>query len=233
MELSIERTYSEYAEKLHSIEEELRAQPITEELREQIIHELDEVHGHLSKCESTAVSVNRFAQSFLQELREKAVFLYGEIDEFYHQHEIDVIKQETNSLAQTVQQRDFLKLAMVIDSLRNHLTQLLASYSPDLSERRILVFAKMTLDQAEALRKGKAMPEFDLSEETLQVTEAIIEEIAEYLGNNDKGALKLLMNQLTPAQRRLIMGYLDPQDLLTELLHDVERAASDDQLFQG
>jgi hypothetical protein len=233
MELSIERTYSEYAEKLHSIEEELRAQPITEELREQIIHELDEVHGHLSKCESTAVSVNRFAQSFLQELREKAVFLYGEIDEFYHQHEIDVIKQETNSLAQTVQQRDFLKLAMVIDSLRNHLTQLLSSYSPDLSERRILVFAKMTLDQAEALIKGKAMPEFDLSEESLQVTEAIIEEIAEYLGNNDKGALKLLMNQLTPAQRRLIMGYLDPQDLLTELLHDVERAASDDQLFQG
>ena len=146
MGLSIEKTYSEYAEKLHSIEEELHAQPITEELREQIIHELDEVHDHLSKCESTAASVNRFAQSFLQELRAKAVFLYGEIDGFYHQHEIDVIKEKTHSLAQTVQQRDFLKLAMVIGSLRTHLTQLLSSYSPDLSERRILVFAKMTLD---------------------------------------------------------------------------------------
>ena len=233
MELNIERTYSEYAEKLHSIEEELHAQPITEELREQIIQELNEVHDHLSKCELTAISVNRFAQSFLKELREKAVFLYGEIDDFYHQHEIDIIKQETDSLAQTAQQKDFLKLATVIDSLKNHLAQLLSSYSPNLSERRVLVFAKMALYQAEALMKGESILEFDLSEETLQVTEALIEEIAEYLGSNDKGALKLLMNQLTPAQRKLVMAYLDPQDLLTELFHDVERAASDDQLFQA
>ncbi len=237
MGLSIQsNAYSEYAEKLHSIEEELHAQPITEQLREQIIHELDEVNDNLSKCESTAVSVNRFTQSFLRELREKAVFLYGEIDDFYHQHEIDVIKQETDSLAHTLQQRDFLKLALVIDSLRGHLTQLLESYSPALSERRVLVFAKMTLEQAEALQRGIELPEFEISEWTYQETEAIIEEIAEYLGNNDKGAIKLLMNRLTPAQRKLVMNYLDPQDLLgspDHLFHDVEGTASNDELFRG
>ena len=234
MGLSIERNnFAEYAEKLHSIEEELHAQPITEELREQIVHELDEVNEQLSQCESTAASVNRFAQSFLKELREKAVFLYGEIDDFYHQHEIDVIKQETQSLAQTLQQKDLLKLGMIIDSLRSHLVHLLEKYSPALSERRILVFAQMTLDQAEALIKGEILPEFELNEETFQVTEAIIEEIAEYLGNDDKGAIKLLMNRLTPAQRKLVMSYLDPQDLLTQLFHDIEGTTPNDELFRG
>ena len=136
-------------------------------------------------------------------------------------------------MAHTLQQRDFLKLALIIDSLRGHLTQLLESYSPALSERRVLVFAKMTLEQAEALLRGIELPEFEISEWTFQETEAIIEEIAEYLGNSDKGAIKLLMNRLTPAQRKLVMNYLDPKDLLTHLFHDVEGTASNDELFRG
>ncbi len=234
MGLSIERNvYSEYAEKLHSIEEELHAQPITEELREQIIHELDEVHENLSKCDTTAAQVNRFAQSFLEELRQKAVFLYGEIDDFYHKHEIDVIKEETNSLAQTVQQKDLLRITQIIVTLRSHITQLLESYSPALSERRVLVYAKMTLEQAEALLQGKLLPELDISEWTYLETEEIIEELAEYLGNNDKVSVRLLMNRLSPVQKKLVMSYLNSKDLLTHLLHDVEGTANKDHLFGG
>lgn len=234
MGLSIERNvYSEYAEKLHSIEEELHAQPITEEVREQIIHELDEVHDNLSKCETTAAQVNRFAQSFLEELRQKAVFLYGEVDDFYHQHEIDVIQEETESLAQTLQQKDLLRLGLIIDSLKNHIDQLLDSYSPALSQRRVLVIAKMRMEQAEALMNGQQLAELDISEWTFLETEEIIEEIAEYLGSNDRGGLRLLMNRLTPTQKRLVMGYLNSKDLLTYLLHDVEGAAYNEQIFEG
>lgn len=234
MGLSIERNvYSEYAEKLHEIEEELHAQPITEEVREQIIHELDEVHENLSKCETTAAQVNRFALSFLEELRQKAVFLYGEIDDFYHQHEIDVIEQETTSLAQTLQQKDLLELAAVMDSLKNHIAHLLESYSPALSQRRVLVLAKLAMEQAEALMNGQQLPEVDISEETFLETEALIEEMAEYLGNEDKGGLRLFMNRLTRSQKRLVRGYLDPQDLLSGLLHDVEGAAYNEQVFGG
>lgn len=234
MGLSIERNvYSEYAEKLHSIEEELHAQPITEEVREQIIHELDEVHQNLSKCEATAAQVNRFAQSFLEELRQKAVFLYGEVDDFYHQHEIDVIREETESLAQTLQQKDLLRLGLIIDSLKNHIDQLLDSYSPALSQRRVLVMAKMRMEQAEALMNGQQLDEIDISEWTFLETEEIIEEIAEYLGSNDRGGLRLLMNRLSPTQKRLVMGYLNPKDLVTYFLHDVEGAAYNEQVFGG
>lgn len=234
MGLSIERNvYSEYAEKLHSIEEELHAQPITEEVREQIIHELDEVHDNLSKCETTAANVNRFAQSFLEELRQKAVFLYGEVDDFYHQHEIDVIQEETESLEQTVQQKDLLKLGHIINSLKNHIDQLLDSYSPALSQRRVLVMAKMRMEQAEALMNGQQLPELDISEWTFLETEEIIEEIAEYLGSKDRGGLRLLMNRLSPTQKRLVMGYLNSKDLLTHLLHDVEGATYNEQIFGG
>ncbi|MBS0647605.1 MAG: hypothetical protein JSS10_00100 [Verrucomicrobia bacterium] len=234
MGLSIERNvYSEYAEKLHEIEEELHAQPITEEVREQIIHELDEVHENLSKCETTAAQVNRFALSFLEELRQKAVFLYGEIDDFYHQHEIDVIHQETASLAQALQQKDSLKVALLINSLKNHIDHLLESYSPALSQRRVLVMAKLAMERAEASLSGQQLPEIEVSEETFLETEALMEEMAEYLGNDDKGGLRLFMNRLSGSQKRLVRGYLDPQDLLAGLLHDVEGTAYNEQIFGG
>jgi hypothetical protein len=233
MGLSIQsNVYSEYAEKLEQIER-LCAQPISEEVHEEIIHTLDEVHSNLSQCDTTAAKTNLFAQSFLKELQEKAIFLYGKVDDSFHQYEIEVIKDETASLALTVQQKDFLKLAMVIESLKAHINQLLENFSPVLSDRRVLVYAKMTLEQAESMLQGKPVPDLEMSEWTYLETEAIIEELAEYLGNNDKVSVKLLLDRLSPAQKKLVMGYLNPNDLLTCLLHDVEGSADDEQLFGG
>jgi hypothetical protein len=233
MSLSIERNvYSEYAEKLEHIER-LCAQPISEEVHEEIIHTLDEVHSNLSQCDATAAKTNLFAQSFLKELQEKAIFLYGKVDDSFHQYEIEVIKDETTSLALTVQQKDFLKLAMVIESLKAHINQLLETYSPALSERRVLVYAKMTLEQAESMLDGKPVQDLEMSEWTFLETEAIIEELAEYLGNNDKVSVKLLLSRLSPAEKKLVMGYLNPNDLLTCLLHDVEGSTDDEQLYGG
>ncbi len=233
MGLSIQsNVYSEYAEKLENIEK-LCAQPISEELHEEIIHTLDEVHSNLSQCDTTAAKTNLFAQSFLKELQEKAIFLYGKVDDSFHQYEIEVIKDETASLALTVQQKDFLKLAMVIESLKAHINQLLETYSPALSERRVLVYAKMTLEQAESMLQGKPVQDLEMPEWTYLETEAIIEELAEYLGNNDKVSVKLLLSHLSPAQKKLVMGYLNPNDLLTCLLHDVEGSTDDEQLLGG
>jgi len=233
MSLSIERNvYSEYAEKLEHIEK-LCAQPISEEVHEEIIHTLDEVHSNLSQCDATAAKTNLFAQSFLKELQEKAIFLYGKVDDSFHQYEIEVIKEETADLALTVQQRNFLKLAMVIESLKAHINQLLENFSPALSDRRVLVYAKMTLDQAQSLIEGKPIQDLEMSEWTFLETEAIIEELAEYLGNHDRLSVKLLLSRLSPAQKKLVMGYLNPNDLLSCLLHDVEGSADDEQLFGG
>jgi hypothetical protein len=233
MGLSIERNvYSEYAEKLEQIER-LCAQPISEEVHEEIIHTLDEVHSNLSQCDATAAKTNLFAQSFLKELQEKAIFLYGKVDDSFHQHEIEVIKEETASLTLTVQQKDLLKLVMVIESLKAHINQLLENFSPALSDRRVLVYAKMALEQAQSLIEGKPIQDLEMSEWTYLETEAIIEELAEYLGNNDRVSVKLLLSRLSPVQKRLVMGYLNPNDLLSCLLHDVEGSTDDEQFFGG
>ena len=233
MSLSIERNaYLEYAEKLEHIEK-LCAQPISEEVHEEIIHTLDEVHSNLSQCDATAAKTNLFAQSYLKELQEKAIFLYGKVDDSFHQHEIEVIKDETASLTLTVQQKNFLKLALVIDSLKAHINHLLEHFSPSLADRRILVYAKMALEQAESLIEGKPVRDLEMSEWTYLETEAIIEELAEYLGNNDRVSVKLLLNRLSPSQKKMVMGYLNPNDLLSCLLHDVEGSTDNEQLFGG
>ena len=94
--------YSNYASRLQSIEQELRTHPVTEEVREQLIHELDKIHEGLSHMDTTAAQVNRFANTFLAELRQKAVFLYGEVDDFFHKHEIEVIQQDTETLTKNL-----------------------------------------------------------------------------------------------------------------------------------
>src|SRR6185312_8945411 len=119
-------------------------------------------------------------------------------DDSFHQYEIEVIKEETAALALTVQQRNFLKLAMVIDSLKAHINQLLENFSPALADRRVLVYAKMTLDQARSLIAGKPIQDLEMSEWTFLETEAIIEELAEYLGNHDRLSVKLLLSRLSP-----------------------------------
>src|SRR4051812_35457842 len=120
--------YSNYASKLQSIEQELHTHPVTEELREQIIHELDEIHQGLSHMDSTAAQVNRFAGTFLDELRQKAVFLYGEVDDFFHKHEIEVIQQDTAALTENLSQNNTAAISRLVDTLRSHIEELFKSY---------------------------------------------------------------------------------------------------------
>ena len=218
--------YSEYAEKLHSIEQELRSRPMTWELREQIIQELNEIHHGISQLEMTAARVNQFAQNYIQQLRNQAIFLYGEVDDFFYKHEIDVIQDETALLSKTLECKDRLRVAWVTDSLKAHLNQLLESYSPLLKERRVLVLAKLVLEQSEALLNGQIPEEISLDEWAFLEAEEILEEIASYLGHNDRRGVRSLWNSLTPTQRKLILAYLNPQDVAS-LLHDIEGSAND------
>jgi hypothetical protein len=212
--------YSDYAEKLHSIEEELHAQPITGELREQIIQELNEVHTGISQLETTAARVDIFAQQFVARLRQQAIFLYGEIDSYFYKHELEVIEQETKLLALTLQLKDVSR----IDALKGHINKLLESHSPLLTERRVLVLARLVLEQAEAILAGREIQEITINEWSYLQTEEIIEEIAEYLGNNDRQGVKDLWRGLSPFERKLVLAYLNPNDLLC-FLHDIEGAA--------
>ncbi len=225
--------YSDFASKLQSIEQELHTHPVTEELREQIIHELDEIHHGLSHMDRTAAQVNRFANTFLDELRQKAVFLYGEVDDFFHKHEIEVIQKDTAALTQTLSQKNVDSISLLVDSLRLHIDELFKSYSPALSERRVLVIAAFVLEQAEALLQGKLFAETELNETALANAEILIEDLAEYLSSDDKRGLQQFWKRLSPDERKIVLAYLNPKDLLTGLLHDVERPADHHQSIRG
>lgn len=64
-------------------------------------------------------------------------------------------------------------------------------------------------------------------------TEAILEEIADYLAENNRGALRQLMRRLSQTQRKLVTAYLEPKDILSHFLHEVEGSTDQNIVFAG
>lgn len=230
MDLNINDShYSALAETLTSVEEvlssvknTLESEPVTDEVRQRLLDTLDVASQSLSSLERTASHVNQFAQSYFTQLREKAMTLYGKVDDSYLQHEVVVLQDETHDLKNIICQKDVHSMAQRIKGIKEHLTKILNEFRPALQERRALVAAKLVLEQAEAFLRGEEIGDLPLDEMSLLETEAILEEIADYLTSNNRGALRLLMGRLSPVQRKIVLAYLEPKDLLTSLLSDVE-----------
>ena len=232
--------YSALAETLTSVEQVLssvknvlESEPVTDEVREYLLDKLDIASKSLSSLERTASNVNQFAKSYFEQLRQKAITLYGKVDDSYLQHEVVVLQDETHDLEDIINNKDVHAMAQRIADIKEHLIKILNEFSPALQERRALVAAKLVLDKAEAFLRGEDLPDVPLDEFSFLETEAILEEIAEYLSENNRGALRLLMRRLTPDQRKIVLAYLEPKDLLTSLLHDIERPADQNIMIAG
>lgn len=232
--------YSALAETLTSVEEvlssvknTLESEPVTDEIRQFLLEKLDSASRNLSSLERTASSVNNFAVSYFQELREKAITLYGKVDDSYLQHEVVVLQDETHDLEDVMNKKDVHQMAQRINDIRDHLVKILNEFSPALQERRSLVAAKLVLEKAEAFLRGEQLPEIFLDEMSLLEMEAVLEEIADYLTDNNRGALRLLMKRLSPAQRKIVLAYLEPKDLLTNMLHDIEGTTDQNIMVAG
>ncbi len=226
-------TFTRVEEVLSSVKNTLESEPITDEVRERLLEELDLVSYHLSSMERTATHVHQFAQSYFEQLRQKAITLYGEVDDSYLQHEVVVLQDETHQLKAVLDKKDVHTIAEQIKEIKEHLSKILSEFSPALQERRALVAAKLVLEKAEAFLRGEEVEQLLLDEVSLMESEELLEEIADYLADNNRGALRLLMKRVTPAQRKIILAYLEPQDLLTSFLHDIERPTHQDIMIAG
>lgn len=235
-------SYAALSETLSSVEEvlssvkkvlESKAVAVTDEVREELLEKLDIASQKLSSMEKVAGQVNQFALSYFAQLREKAISLYGEVDESYLQHEVVVLQDETHLLEDTMGQKDFKAIARRIANMKEHLSKILSEFRPALQERRSLVAAKLVLEKAEAFLRGEELSDLPITEWSLLETEEILEEIAEYLADNNRGALRLLMRRLSPIQRKLVSAYLEPKDLLSSFLHDIEGSADQDIVLVG
>lgn len=222
---AVAETLSSVEKVLSSVKSTLESNPVTDEVRRLLLSKLDIASRNLTTLEKTASNVNQFALSYFTELRQKAITLYGQVDDSYLQHEVVVLQDETHDLEDSLDRQDMGTLARRINDLKEHLIKILSEFSPTLHERRSLVAAKLALEKAEAFLRGEEMPALSLDELSLLETEAVLEEIADYLADNNRGALRLLMKRLTPNQQKIILAYLEPRDLLSSLLHDVERPA--------
>ncbi len=230
---ALAETLSSVEEVLSSVKNVLESQPVTDELRQSLLEKLDVASQNLSSLERTASTVNQFAQTYFAQLRQKTITLYGKVDDSYLQHEVVVLQDETHDLEDVINKKDMTAMVQRIDGIKEHLIKILNEFCPALQERRALVAAKLVLEKAEAFLRGEELPEFPLDEMSLLETEAILEELADYLGDNNRGALRLLMRRLTPAQKKIVLTYLEPQDLLTNLLHDIERPTNQNVMIAG
>jgi hypothetical protein len=230
---ALAETLSSVEEVLSSVKNVLESEPVTDEVRQSLLERLDLASQNLSSLERTAANINQFAQSYFQQLRQKAISLYGKVDDSYLQHEVIVLQDETHGLEDTMNKKDLSSMAERIEEIKEHLIKILNEFRPALQERRALVAAKLVLEKAEAFLRGEKLPEFPLDELSFLETEEILEELAEYLSDNNRGALRLLMRRLTPAQKKIVLAYLEPKDLLSSLLHDVEGSTDQNIMIAG
>ena len=230
---TLSATLSSVEEVLFFVKTSLESNPVTDEVREELLEKLDDAFQQLSSLEKVAGQVNKFALSYFTQLKETAISLYGEVDDSYLQHEVVVLKDETHQLEETMGKKNFEQIAARIAGLKDHLSKILGEFSPALQERRALVAAKLVLEKAEALLRGSQIEDLSLTEWSLLEAEAVLEEIADYLAEENRGAIRMLMRRLTPAQKRLVAAYLEPKDLCAGFLHDVEGAAYQNNWLAG
>lgn len=218
-------SFKDEEENLEQIENLMSgATPLNPERREEVLRSLNATHYRLVKMESKAVSINDVAQASMQKLSEKTVSLYGKLDDQMIQYEVCQIQKEAESLEMsmgTIATRDMAALAKAVDALQEHINSLFDSYSPSLAQRRIIVIARLTVDRANALIEGKEIdPSLDIDALAYNQAEAILEEIVDLLGQNKNSAAKMRFNSLSAAQRKILLYYLPPHDLLTNMFQE-------------
>ncbi|CAM0117341.1 hypothetical protein [Rhabdochlamydiaceae symbiont of Dictyostelium giganteum] len=167
----------------------------------------------------------------LKTMREKIITLYSLIDSAYLDTQIDQLRLTSTLLKSCVQNRQKRAVIQKTNDAREQIHHILAHFLPSFKERRVLVMAKLVIEQAEYFLLNQTMPSICLSEKLFEEAEMILEEVADYLTDNNPKAIKALMKSVSLTQKKIISAYLEPKDLLTNVLHDVERAAHQNVRF--
>lgn len=221
----IDNSYSYFSEQLAVIEEKAHQPGLSLETRDALHEALNEVYTGIQDIELQSVHVNLFARSFLEEIKAKMVSLFGEIDDLYVKAEIEWIKTEAETMPALFQPKTMGELARAVDALKTRINTLFTLYLPGLEERKVIAFAQLMVQKAEDFLSGK--PEC-LDAPTIwdDVTVGeVLQEIATYLSQDDKTGARFAFNRLNNAQKKLILAYLPPHDLLDTLFHETELLA--------
>lgn len=210
---------------LLTVQDTLNDTPISEDMRQVLLGQLDIVSNSLSMIEQVALHVNQFVGLYFQQLRATAVFLYGEVDTAYLRYEITVLQEGTARLKEAIDSGHSGAVADRSREIGGQMQKILHQFCPPLQDRRSLVVARLMVEQGEGYLRGESISELPMNEWNLLETESVLEEIGLYLMTNNRKELRALIRKLRPLQKKLISAYLEPRNLLEGMLQSVESPA--------
>jgi|GEM_PF-5500154 len=204
---------------LFCIKNIVNTQPMTWELHDALIDQLNILQKKIFPSDTTITNTNVFVKNFLQEVRQEIISLYGKIEHSLCKHELTLIKTETDFLKKNLQQNDLLQIALITKSLKDHIDRLCHSFTLTLKERRVIILANIEITHAIKIIQKESpslLPSFVVEKEQCEEVEMLLEELSEYLEYFNKKEFKLLWNRLSFSQKNLIIAYLNVSKELTE-----------------
>ncbi|MGR3973152.1 MAG: hypothetical protein QRY72_01030 [Candidatus Rhabdochlamydia sp.] len=167
----------------------------------------------------------------LKLLRDQIITLYALIDSAYLKNLLHQLHLSSLRLKKTLRRGEDNMIIENMQVVQEQMHTILSLFLPSFKERRVLVIAKLIIEQAEYFLLSHQQTPLFISEKIFEDAEMILEEVADYLSENNPKAVRKLMQSVSLTQKKIILAYLEPKDLLTHILHDVERAAHQNVRF--
>lgn len=200
------------------IEHLLDSSPVTSKVHDTLVERLNEMGYLLSKKQE---ETNPFTQSHWQEIREKMVWLYGEIESQLWNHRLHQIAREASLLNHYPSSGNAKRVERVAGGLQSHIDFLLNNYAPALEEKGVISFAHDVLSHL----ASTTVPKTSSSEENENIDPSLIEEITDCLAYEDIKKAQFLFERLSATQKEQIATLL-PQDMFSCLVHNIKTAAN-------
>ncbi len=138
-------SFFECERSVQSVEKSLIATPVTKEMRDLLFSELQktsEILGHLAKS------------SFVDELENKIIELYGRISHLSIHLEIEKLKEEISGLENCLLSYDNKEILRQVNNLKSHIVALCYECSLSQAEKEVIREANEMLQKAGAVMQG-------------------------------------------------------------------------------
>lgn len=150
--------------KVGLIEQQLHYQPSLNLAGRTTLHsELEQISRSMQELRKSAVSVNDFAKSRINQnlegLEDKIVTLYGRIDTVWIDSEIVTIEEETRELNSQLEQDapNREEIAQEVNSLKKHINTLCRDHRLLKKDRKVIGLARASIKKAEAVLSNKIL----------------------------------------------------------------------------
>jgi hypothetical protein len=181
--------------RIRTIEEQLSAhQRISPQIKELLFQELEGTQQALYALRAKAVSLSQYGRSKvtsfettqntkdieeLDQLKDKIITLYGNIDTRATDSEIEEIKDETYHLQQMIKTGNPQEIAKDVSILSKHISTFCEGHQVSRKDRQVIVLAKQSLKTADTILRQKVIGQTVNQFNILSLLQTEIEKVEE------------------------------------------------------